>query len=81
MVGIAVASDVKQAGAPLALAQRLLPDEVLLRVAGHLSWRARHHIVPADAPPVALQNEQALRWPSWAHALLSLSLSTSISAH
>lgn len=56
-----LARDVKQAVPPLALAQRLLPNEVLLRVAGDLRGRPRDHIVPADAAPVALQMWSSLR--------------------
>lgn len=54
-LSLLLSSDVKQAVAPLALAEGLLPDEVLLRVAGDLRRCARRHVVPADAPPVALQ--------------------------
>jgi hypothetical protein len=35
-----------------------LPDEVLLRVAGHLRGRARQHELAADAAPVALRWRQ-----------------------
>jgi len=45
---------VEQRGAPLALAV-LLPDEVLLRVAGHLRGRPRGHVVPRDLAPLALR--------------------------
>jgi hypothetical protein len=61
-----VCDEVKEAGAPLALVEVALADEVLLGVAGDLGGRAGLHVGARDAPPVALpqllkpQEEQAV---------------------
>ena len=57
-----ICHDVEEAGAALALGHGLLPDEVLLSVAGHLRRRARRYVVPADATPVALQGGAGAEW-------------------
>ena len=50
---------VKQGAAPLALLHIALAHVVLLGVAGHLCGGARRHIMPRDAPPIALQHMTA----------------------
>ena len=44
--------DVVDARSPLVLAACKLPDEVLLSMTRHLSWRPRRHKVPGYAPPI-----------------------------
>nr|ACL53140.1 unknown [Zea mays] len=44
--------DVVDAGPPLVLAAGAEPDEVLLRVAGHLRRRPGRHVLARDVPPV-----------------------------
>ena len=52
-VPVGNAGDVVDAGTPPVLVHGIETDEVLLRVAGHLRWRPRHHEVTRNAPPVA----------------------------
>jgi hypothetical protein len=52
LVGEVHGGDVVDAGAALVLAAGGEPDEVLLRVAGHLRRRPRRHVLARDVPPV-----------------------------
>ena len=45
---------IKEAGPPLLLCEAVLPEEVLLGMAGHLCWGPRCDEVPGNASPVAL---------------------------
>uniref|UniRef100_A0A0D9WH61 Uncharacterized protein n=1 Tax=Leersia perrieri TaxID=77586 RepID=A0A0D9WH61_9ORYZ len=51
-VGEVDSGDVVDAGSALVLAAGVEPDEVLLRVAGHLRRRPARHEVSRDVPPV-----------------------------